>query len=1171
MRNKQWMARCGVLMAALGLAWGVAQARLADGAAAQVVSLQGQGEQRGAESQPWRTAQVAQLLPGGAYVRTLEASRMALLFADDTQVRLNQNAVLQLKAIATPSQPTSLWLALGRIWAQTKRADGSRLQVHTPAATAGIRGTDWELDVDAQGKTLLTVLSGTVDFSNDQGSVTVGHLEAALAEVGRAPVKIQLSNPRDRVQWVNALVADPRRHLAADAAPALAHAAQAMQAGDGVRARRELAAMVHGAGAAPQAAYLMLSDLQLVAGETDGAIQTLEGGLRHHARDADLLAQLARVYLLADRLDDSAAVLARARDADTVAVLVAQGDLARRQGDAGATVQAYTRATHVAPLDDRGWFGLGSALTEREDTVPARAHLEKALALQPDAPGYRGELGTLETYANRLGAAQDAFTQALQGNAADYVAWTGQGLLYLKQGRAQDALDAFLRAGVLEPRYARAKAYTAVAYYQLGRSQDAIDTLYQAAALDPKDPLPYLFLSQIYTDLFRPGDAVQASREALERLPYLKSLNQVASDQKGSANLGAALAFAGLEDWAQEVAHQSYYPYWGASHLFLADRYAGEFNKNSELFQGFLSDPLAFGASNRFSSLLQRSGHHGALDLMAEREFAHIVLPGVTLNGMAHTAVPMAYFVQVQPGRIGTFPLDVGVMPGTPAFADPSGSADGGARISTLGLGLQPTERVGVFFYGNEFKINLSGHNAVLQPGAMDASQTMGTTIDHLMRQSALGLSYRWSPTAQTWVKAGTSLARTDIEAYPSVLLTGQVAGVLGIYAQPEKRFDDFQLRHTFDATPQTRLSVGWEHVFERQSNLVAGSGPLAALGDSGQAIGDYAIFGGSNDINRRFTALSLSAQHRLGHTGLLDASLTANRLGENIVGDSATALLLQDTLIPDSVRTSTTTDVMAPRLGLAFQPAPSWGVRLAYQDWVRPLSVSSLGSVETAGIALEDRLVEAGGRLRRSVAQLSWTPDTRSFLMARLDHQAIGNPVAPGVDLRTPSMPFLELLRNAQTVNLTTLDVLEDTPSFEDGSVDALTLGVSRMLRSNLTAYARYTLQNTRADYADADVAGGRVGDKRIPFMPRDTAVLGATWTTAWRSYLGARVVYRSDRYEEQENVTLWPASWSMDLVGFWETPDKHWLVGWGWLGVGGTKSPRQATRAVVDLRYRF
>ena len=134
-----------------------AQATVAPGSAAQIVSLQGSGEQHAQDSTQWLAAKPSQLLPGGAFVRTLPASKMALLFADDTQIRLNQNSVLQVKSLATAAQPTTLLLSIGRAWAQTKRDDGSRLNLETPAATAGIRGTDWELDVDATGKTLLTV------------------------------------------------------------------------------------------------------------------------------------------------------------------------------------------------------------------------------------------------------------------------------------------------------------------------------------------------------------------------------------------------------------------------------------------------------------------------------------------------------------------------------------------------------------------------------------------------------------------------------------------------------------------------------------------------------------------------------------------------------------------------------------------------------------------------------------------------------------------------------------------------------------------------------------------------------------------------------------------------------------------------------------------------------
>ena len=198
-----------------------ASAIVTPGSAAEIVSLQGTGEHRPTESAAWLAARSQQLLANGAFVRTLASARMALLFADDTQVRLNQNTVLQVKSVGTGAQPTTLSLSLGRAWAQTKRAPNGSLNLETPAAVAAIRGTDWELDVDASGKTQLTVLSGNVEFSNAQGSVSVGSNEAAVAEVGRAPVKILLSNPRDRIQWVNALTADPLRHLPVDQVPVM--------------------------------------------------------------------------------------------------------------------------------------------------------------------------------------------------------------------------------------------------------------------------------------------------------------------------------------------------------------------------------------------------------------------------------------------------------------------------------------------------------------------------------------------------------------------------------------------------------------------------------------------------------------------------------------------------------------------------------------------------------------------------------------------------------------------------------------------------------------------------------------------------------------------------------------------------------------------------------------
>jgi Flp pilus assembly protein TadD len=1185
---------------AAGLAWSAgAWAALPPGAAAEILNLQGSGEARAGNALEWLPARVSQNLGAGDYVRTRDSSRMALLFADQTQVRLHQNTVLQVKAVATADRPlTSLLLEVGRAWAQTRRPAASRLTLQTPVATLGIRGTDWDVEVDADGKTLLTVLSGEVSFSNAHGEVLVSRNEAAMAEPGKAPVKIQLSQPGDRVQWVNALVADPLRHLPAAQLPAvlvpartalaarnlraldaaLADAqgrasaawigvfasARDMLAGQSTAAERRLGALVPGADV-PVAAWSMLADLQLANGDTNAAIATLRSGLARWPGTPELRAQLAHTQLLAGRLEESATTLGQPDTADPAPLWLARGALARRRGESGATLDAYSRAIGLAPEDDRGWFGLGSAHTEREDSVPARASLLQALALNPEGPGYRGELGTLETYRNDLAQASVAFAAALADNPSDYVALTGRGLLHLKQGDPAAALEEFLRAGVMEPRYARAKTYTAVAYYQLERREDAIATLQQAIALDDKDPVPWLFLAQIYTDLFRAGDAVQAARAAVQRMPYLKSLNQLANDQQGRANFGAALAFFGMEDWALELAQQGYHPYWGGSHLFLADRFPGEFNKNSELFQGFLSDPLAFGGSPRFSTLLQKPGTYGIAGLTFDHDFYRLWGPSLSVNGLYQGDYPIAYFAKAQRARAKDLPIDVGVS-NAPAFFDPTGRADARASVGTLAVGARPTERLGALLYFSQSDIGLRGHNQL----DLFGDGFVSSNIDNATRQAVLGFSYRWSPVSQTWLKLGHSTDKTVLDGMPAVFVEGPTQGVLGLFGTLVKRYSDIQARHTVDLDSATRVVLGVEHVKERQFNEVAGVGPVQG-NVLGQAFSDTLVFNGFNDIDRRFSALTLAGERRLSPATRVDGTLVANWLRHDVHGETGMAFLALQAGNRNAAGRQETEHVTTPRLGVVFQPRADLTVRAAYQDWLRPLSVSTLNPVETAGIPVEDRLVEAGGRHRRSVAQVGLTVGENTFLSARAEHLRVANPNSSGVDLRTPSLPFLEDLRNAQTVNLSATDVLEEIPSFERGTLRAAALGVNHMFSRQFSGYAKYLHQQSSSSY-DAGVGPAlEVTGKAIPFLPRSTFIVGATWAGVQRLYLSSRIVYRSIRFEDKENLTARPAGANLDLMGFWETPDKHLVVGAAALNLLGRKSERQIRRLVIDLRYRF
>ena len=104
------LPRISLLPALIAWAWPLQSlAVFAAGAAAEIIDLQGQGDQRTASAAEWRPARQAQMLSAGDFVRTRDAARMALVFADETQLRLHQNTVLQVKTIATAGQPHCAW------------------------------------------------------------------------------------------------------------------------------------------------------------------------------------------------------------------------------------------------------------------------------------------------------------------------------------------------------------------------------------------------------------------------------------------------------------------------------------------------------------------------------------------------------------------------------------------------------------------------------------------------------------------------------------------------------------------------------------------------------------------------------------------------------------------------------------------------------------------------------------------------------------------------------------------------------------------------------------------------------------------------------------------------------------------------------------------------------
>ncbi|WP_298209261.1 FecR domain-containing protein [Acidovorax sp.] len=1098
-----WVTPLGMALVAWGApgAWAqCAGAPPAPGAAAaQIVALAGQGQTRAPGTEPWQAAALAQQLGAGADMRTLALSSAALLLADRTQIRMSANA--QLRLCESHATRTLLELAAGRLWARTKKTPAT-LQLQTPAALAVVRGTDWDVEVDAQGRTTLTVLSGLVELSNAQGSVQLGPAEQGFVEQGRAPVKRVLVNPRERVQWVAAYPEDATRwaefHQPGLAGPLAAVRAE-LQSGQWPQARVRLLAMP-AAGEHAAVAALVLADLDVFDGQLDAAQNRL-GQAWQGTQDPRIAARRAELLMALDRQTQARAWLDTTRAAAPLSALLLQADADwhRLEGNADAALGLYREAVARAEGDAQraaALWGLGRALQERGDLRAARVALAQAVALAPDHPAYRGEQATAAIEALQLADARVELDAALAQAGDDYVSLAGAGLLALKQGDAETARTQLLKALVIEPRYARAQVWLAVAEYTLGERAAALDSLDRARLADPRDPLPWQIEAMLRNDSGEPVQAIAAAREALARLPYLKSLNPLASDSQGSANLGKALGDFGMEHWARAYANASYYPLWAGSHFFLADRYESDFSRRSELFQGYLTDPTVFGASDKRAPLMLTTGSEWTVGASAERNpLRHNATVDAGHRGLAASGMPVAWLVRAN---------DVQMWPreGPPSTR---------YRLSSPGIdlavGAKPTESLSLFaLYGDttlryRFPDGLGFGNGITFTGGAETRT----------RRADVGGAWRWSADSQTWLKVHGArqtmgLVLDDARWGPQDY--GYTSDEKGVF-----------LRHT-TLWGAHRLSAGWERVDR----------------DSGSAITDSQITTPRKNTER-YSMPWVAGEWRTGAWSWM-AEAYWPRLAvqqSDRYADTATG---QDLLAPIEDG-ATHRRRLLPRVGASLRIAPGRALHWAYQESLRAPGTHTLAPVATGAIAVDNQYLLTGSYARKHAVQLDWEMTPSTFFGASLSGQRINNLAARNGRLFAQETSALfdnvasiaPVVLNAQT----SLNTYEETPVFGQGHLAQASVSVNHLLSPRWSVLGSYI-------HTDSRNTGAGLAGLQLPGFARHVVLGQTTWRHEGRSFSLLRMTWRGARYRDEANTVLRAPGWSLALGHGWESLDRRW-----------------------------
>jgi tetratricopeptide (TPR) repeat protein len=1071
----------------------------------EVVSVQGKGEYRAGGKTDWDLARPKLALESGSSLRTHALSRMKVyLTRAQATKEMDANTTWQIKEEGEgAASTTSLDLLKGKTWGQTKQPP-SGLAVRTPGGVAAIRGTQWLIEVDDNGVSTVTVVDGTVDFGNELGQVRISGGEVARGEKGKAPTKQRVVNAAERVQWVSSFRVDTRRYgpvpgVSEDLARSLRVINDEIVAGKGSAAH-----------------YLLAADFALYDGNVDAALAQLAEGARRFATDARFAAKRIDAALFGGRFElaRQAAGEAEHRHPGSLEAQLAVGDFARLDGDYGRALAAYQGAARNAANDPRGWIGLGKLAAERDDFALARAHFDRAKSLDPSFPGLAGERGNLSVLTRQLGDARQAFGAALQQLPDDYVSYTGLGLAELKAGRTAAAIEALLKATVIEPRYSRAYQYLALAYYQDGRADAALAMLRKASEYDPNDPLPYQLASVMHTDSLRPGEGMRQSLEAMRRLPYLKSVNQVASDQRGSANLGTALAEFGLEGWAEKLAQDSYNPFWAGSHFFLAERSPFRFARESELMQGFLIDPLALGGSNRFQSLAGGPGTYLSATLRhAHSDLSAQTIPSFRINGRVNEPVGVAYMFDVTRNF-----ERADLLQGT-------GSDERHGTQYVAGIGLQPRHDVSMVLLAGR----IESKDDEFRP--LDAARVTHRTSK--VDQGALGVNYRMAPQSDlSLLFAGSDLTGSERGLYvDSRFVLGPNLSLVSVPDPQTRPYDQTTRLDDAQIGFRTRLA-GIDWGLYGQAARRRGQNDLKV----NRLLNNNEVFLQSLDraIRERDEAILLHARYA-APWGLLEAGLEGRRFTyhEDLVFfDQASRRRLE---FAERLRASGG----RPRAGLVFNVGPQTTFRLAALRWQRPIGDAALGPVTLAGMTIDDRYVYGGGTIDWARGQVEQVLGTHLFASAFVERQRGENlkgDIVGGIN-QVLGGALAEQIRVRNQTPLAALEASEALAKYARGVIERVGVRANAVLGATTAASAEYVHANSRNT---ADEFSG----KRISYVPRHLATLGLNWYPISHSSLAFKAVYRGTRFRDEPNAVVADAGWSGALRYYIEDAAKNWSL---------------------------
>ncbi len=617
----------GVVAVTWSLLVGFSYSGGAEEVTAILLAREGQVDYSKTASTNWVAATNAQRLALSERLRTLERSSAAVQLADLSVIRLRQLSILTLLAPRKTTARARLDFTAGWLYF-FHRNQPREIEVQTPSVTAGIDGTEFHLEVDANQRTVLTLVDGEVEMSNPFGTLHLTSGEQGIADPGQAPRKVIGIDTLNIIQWCLYYpgVLDPDElDLTAGERTSLGPSLEAYRRGDLRGALDNLPAVGPG-GSAAERTYR--AGVRLSSGaETnyDVFVASLE--------PAHPLSTALRWLV--------AAVTQRTRPpaypATNASQLLGYSYYLQARYNLTGALAAASAAVERSPRFGFAWervaeleFGFGRL-------AAAEAALDRALALAPANAQALALKGFLLLGRRQTGAAFAAFEEALRQDDRLGNAWLGRGLCRLYRNQTQAGRADLQTAAAMEPNRSLLRSYLGKAYHQAAeRAADPATRSYLvelaekelnlARELDPKDPTPLLYSALLKHQDNRDNEAIRDLEESValndNRRVYRSRLLLDQDRAVRSANLARIYQSAGLTEFSLQEAARSvnadYANY--SAHLFLADSYNGFRDPN----RVNLRDETAWSNERFLANLLAPVGASSLSQSVSQQEYSSL-------------------------------------------------------------------------------------------------------------------------------------------------------------------------------------------------------------------------------------------------------------------------------------------------------------------------------------------------------------------------------------------------------------------------------------------------------------------------------------------------------------------------------------------------------------------